>query len=103
MLDDAGRARKPICVPARAAVELLDHLSDLGADIVLVEKLRVDVGRDVRTRIWIAPLVLVDPIRRAAALSDRASAAMLARLPRIPALRSQLHRHAIDMKQLTLL
>jgi hypothetical protein len=109
VLDDAGRARKPILVSRteRAAEALAIYLDeDLAADIVLVDAcLKEPIGRAfVRSeRVWVAPAAVVEPIRRAAALAPRAAAAMLARLPRIPMLRSQLRRPARDPRQLTLL
>lgn len=108
VLDDAGRARKPILVSRteRAAEALVIYLAeDLAAEIVLVDTCLKRIGRAfVRSeRVWVAPAAVVEPIRYAAALSPRAAAAMLARLPRIPALRSQLRRPACDPRQLTLL
>ncbi len=109
VLDDADRARKPITLPRTdaAANALVAHLTeDLGAEIVLVDTLLAEpIGRAAAEgrRLWIAPRVLVEPIRQAAALSPRATAAMLARLPRIASLRTQLRRHTLDARQLTLL
>jgi hypothetical protein len=109
ILDDAGRARRPILVArtARAVEALATYLlEDIGAEIVLVDAcLKEPLGRANfgNERVWVAPGVLVEPIRHAAALSARATAAMLARLPRIPALRTQLRRPACDPRQLTLL
>ena len=107
VLGDAGRARKPIWVPCneRAAEALVAHLvEDAGAEIVLPASLLTEpIGRACSTGLWIVPCGLVEPIQKAAALSARATAAMLARLPRIPALRRQLRRHATDPRQLSLL
>ena len=45
--------------------------------------------------VWIAPDTLVSAVARAAAITDPArTAAMLARLPRVPLLRAQLRRLA---------
>lgn len=109
VLDDAGRARKPILVPrtADAAEGLIDYLAgDVRADLVLADLLIVEpIGRAAaRTeRLWVAPRSLVETIRQAAALSPRGAAAMLARLPHLPALRRELRRYATDPRQLTLL
>lgn len=108
VMDDAGRARKPVSVAATAsaAEALVVHLvEDVGAEIVLPASLLTEpIGRACTNgQLWIVPCGLVEPIRQAAALSPRASAAMLARLPRIAVLRRQLRRHAIDPRQLSLL
>ena len=109
VLDDAGRAGKPILVPRteRAAESLAIYLTeDLAAEIVIVDAcLKERIGRALvhSGRVWVAPAAVVEPIRHAAALSARTTAAMLARLPRIPVLRSQLRRPASDPRQLTLL
>lgn len=108
VVDDAGRTRKPISVActARAAEALVAHLvEDAGAEIVLPASLLAEpIGRAcVNGQLWIVPCGLAEPIQQAAALSARASAAMLARLPRVAALRRQLRRHAIDPRQLSLL
>lgn len=109
ILDDAGRARKPI-VSARtaaAAEPLVDYLvEEVRADIVLAGDLLVEpIGHSAARsgRLWIAPRGLVETIRQAAALSPRAAAAMLARLPRLPVLRREIRHHCPDLRQLTLL
>jgi hypothetical protein len=110
VLDDAGRARKPIhAASSKAAAEaLVEYLvEEIHAEIVLVEILATEpigLASAATGRLWIAPTNLVETVRRAAALSPRRTAAMLARLPRDPALRSQLRRKAApDPKQLALL
>lgn len=106
VLDDAGRASKPIRMGTSipAAEGLVAHLDE--TEIVLAEALlALPIARSaaIEGRLWIAPNALVEPIRLASALSPRGAAAMLARLPRIPSVRLLLHRRATDPKQLTLL
>lgn len=106
VLDDAGRTSKPIRMGTSfpAAEGLVAHLDE--TDIVIGEQLlSLPIARSAAAtgRLWIAPTALVEPIRLAASLSARGSAAMLARLPRIPAVRPLLHRRVTDPKQLTLL
>lgn len=107
VLDDAGRASRPIrmgtAIPA--AEGLVAHLDD-DTEIVIAEPLLgLPIARFAAAsgRLWIAPSALIEPIRLAASLSARGSAAMLARLPRIAAVRPLLHRRATDPRQLTLL
>jgi len=109
ILDDAARARKPIFVPrsTAAADGLVEYLAgEIEAEIVLPESLLGEpIGRAAARsgRLWLAPRGLVDAVRQAAALSPRASAAMLARLPRIRSLRRELRHHNRDPRQLVLL
>jgi hypothetical protein len=106
VLDDAGRASKPIRMGTSipAAEGLVAHLDD--TEIVIPERLlALPIARSAAAsgRLWVAPNSLIEPIRLAASLSARGSAAMLARLPRIAAVRPLLHRRATDPRQLTLL
>lgn len=111
VVDDAGRARPPIVVRQHDALpDLVAHLlEEIDSDVVVVLDLSVRKLSSKRSalltdvRVWVAPQRTIDPIREACALRPRAIAAMLARLPRVTALRSLLHRHVIDPRQLTLL
>lgn len=108
ILDDAERPKKPMLVgrTADAAEPLVDYLAESRAEIVLADTLLVEPIGSAAARsgpIWIAPRFLVDTVRQAAALSPRAVATMLARLPRLPAMRRELRRNSADPRQLTLL
>lgn len=109
VITDAGLKRAPILTARTmaAATALIEYLvSEVNADIILAELLLGEpIGRAaIRSgRLWIAPRALVEPMRQAAALQATTTAAMLARLPRVPALRRELRRHTIDPRQLTLL
>lgn len=108
VITDAGLTRKPILAARRpdAAKALIEYVVSLDAEVVLAEPLLGEaVGRAAigSGRLWVAPRGLVEAIRQAAALKAATTAAMLARLPRVPALRRALHRHTIDPRQLTLL
>lgn len=96
-----GRARAPIALArtddARAA--LLNHLLDTGTNALVLPRPALDAEPLIALaiadglRVWLAPAGLVEPLRRAAALtSPRLSAGMLARLPAVPSLRAQLVR-----------
>lgn len=116
VVDDEGRVAAPlIALDDDERWELLGRLdAEHGLDCELVfpdSMLRYDAicrfALERRHITWAAPSVLVDAIRRAAAL-DRAprTAAMLARLALVPALRQRLRRveHVDrDWRQLTLL
>lgn len=110
VVDDAGRARPPIVVRRHDALpDLVAHLlEEIDSDVVVLD-LSVRKLSSKRSalltgaRVWVAPQRTIDPIREACALRPRAIAAMLARLPRVTAMRSLLHRHVADPRQLTLL
>lgn len=104
VISPAGRASRPMRVPIAQAEALAEHLERI--EIVLPQSLvREPIGRAAAAtgRMWVAPTSLIDVIRTAAALSPRATAAMLGRLPRSPSLRAQLHRYGTDPRQLRLL
>lgn len=115
-VDDDGRVAAPlVALDDDDRWELLGRLdAEHGLDCELVvpePMLRHDVicrfALERRHVTWAAPCVLIDAIRRAAAL-DRAprTAAMIARLALVPALRQHLRRVelvAADWRQLTLL
>ena len=115
-VDDDGRAAAPlVAVDDDDRWELLGKLdAEHGLDCELVfpeSMLRRDIicrfALERRHIAWAAPSVLVEAIRRAAAL-DRAprTAAMIARLALIPALRQHLRRVEqldCDWRQLSLL
>lgn len=110
IVSDAGRCRAPISIALsdEAAHALIEYLTtEIDADIVLTDRfLAKPIGQAAaagRGRLWIAPTSLVESIRSAAALNARATAAMLARLPRVPTMRPLLRRRLTDPKQLTLL
>ena len=78
------------------------------ADAVLRADPIVRMAAAEHVAMWSAPRAVIDPIRRAAGISDRSPkkiAAMLARLPAIPVLRQQLQRVALPAasRQLRLL
>lgn len=115
-VDDDGRAAAPLVALDEddrwALLGQLDAEHGLDFEIVVPElMLRHDVicrfALERRHVMWAAPPVLVDSIRRAAAL-DRAprTAAMLARLALVPTMRKHLRRVeylAPDWRQLRLL
>jgi len=90
---------------------LVAYLAAAGAEIVVAEALvRADpVARHALRAglvVWAAPDALVAAVARAAAITDPARvAAMLARLPRVPLLRTQLRRlaSAVEPRQVPLL
>ncbi len=102
VLGPGGEARRVIraALTDDARFGLVEYLAAAGAEIVVTDALvRGDpVGRSaVRAglAVWIAPDTLVSAVARAAAITDPArTAAMLARLPRVPLLRAQLRRLA---------
>jgi hypothetical protein len=100
VLGPGGEARRAIRVALTddARYGLVAYLDNAGAEIVAAEAL---VRSDAVARralgagfvVWAAPDALVAAIARAAAITDAArTAAMLARLPRVPFLRAQLRR-----------
>lgn len=118
VVDDDGRAAPPLRVersdPARwALLEYLDAVHGTDCGLVVPEGLpAIDpVGRLAQEHgllVWSAPQRLLDAIRAVAGLATgppRRTAAMLARLPLVPALRDQLRRlgPANDRRQLPLL
>ncbi len=102
VLGPGGEARRAIraALSDDARFGLVEYLAAAGAEIVVTDVLvRGDpVARSaVRAglAVWIAPNTLVSAVARAAAITDPArTAAMLARLPRVPLLRAQLRRLA---------
>jgi len=102
VLGPGGEARRAIraALSDDARFGLVEYLAAAGAEIVVTDALvRGDpVARHaVRAglAVWIAPDTLVSAVARAAAITDPArTAAMLARLPRVPLLRAQLRRLA---------
>lgn len=114
LIDEAGRARLcrvALSDDARAGFVL--WLAAAGADLVVDEATLVTdpiahVARRSGVTVWIAGAPLVDSLRNAAGISRRGprfSAAMLARLPSIPWLRSLLRRleAPVAERQITLL
>ena len=102
VLGPGGGARRAIraALTDDARYGLVEYLATAAAEIVVTDTLvRGDpVARSaVRAglAVWIAPDTLVSAVARAAAITDPArTAAMLARLPRVPLLRAQLRRLA---------
>ncbi|HEX9194303.1 MAG TPA: hypothetical protein VF871_11205 [Burkholderiales bacterium] len=102
VLGPGGEARRVIraALTDDARFGLVEYLAAAGAEIVVTDALvRGDpVGRSaVRAglAVWIAPDTLVSAVARAAAITGPPrTAAMLARLPRVPLLRAQLRRLA---------
>jgi hypothetical protein len=100
VLGPGGEARRAIRAPLTddARYGLVEYLAAAGAEIVVTDALvrgdplaRNAVGAGLA--VWIAPDALVAAVTRAAAITDPArTAAMLARLPRVPLLRAQLRR-----------
>ncbi len=102
VLGPGGEARRAIraALTDDARFGLVEYLAAATAEIVVTDVL---VRGDPVTRsavraglaVWIAPDTLVSAVARAAAITDPArTAAMLARLPRVPLLRAQLRRLA---------
>jgi len=104
VLGPGGEARRVIraALTDDARFGLVEYLAAVGAEIVVTDVLvRGDpVARNaVRAglAVWIAPDTLVSAVARAAAITDPArTAAMLARLPRVPPFRTQLRRLAVS-------
>src|SRR6266540_3480558 len=102
VLGPGGEARRAIraALSDDARFGLVEYLAAAGAEIVVTDVLvRGDpVARSaVRASlaVWIAPDTLVSAVARAAAITDPArTAAILARLPRVPLLGAQLRRLA---------
>jgi len=102
VLAPGGEARRAIraALTDDARFGLVEYLAAAGAEIVVADSLvRGDpaVRRALAARlvVWAAPDALVSAVSRAAAITDPArTAAMLARLPRVPLLRAQLRRLA---------
>jgi hypothetical protein len=114
LVDSAGQARSFSLAPTDdARWGLSQRLAAVGADLVLDEALleadRIgDVAHRAGITVWIAGPPLVASLRAAAGLARRGarpSAALLARLPSIPWLRSLLRRLGPpdDDRQITLL
>ncbi len=102
VLGPGGEARRAIraALTDDARFGLVEYLAAAAAEIVVTDVLvRGDpVARSaVRAglAVWIAPDTLVSAVARAAAITDPArTAAMIARLPRVPLLGAQLRRLA---------
>lgn len=114
LIDSAGRARSfSVADSDSARWGLSQRLAAVGADLVLDEALlksnRIgDVARRAGVTVWIAGPPIVDALRCAAGITRRGarpSAALLARLPAVPWLRSHLRRPEPpdDERQTTLL
>jgi len=114
LVDDAGRARScSVAFTDDARSGLALWLAAAGADLVVDETLLeadpiADVARRAGVTVWIAGSPFVPALRHAAGIARRGprpSAAMLARLPSIPWLRSLLRRldPPVDERQTTLL
>ena len=102
VLGPCGEARRAIrtALTDDARYGLVAYLAHFGAEIVAADALvRGDAVAQralaAGLAFWAAPDALVSAIARAAAITDPArTAAMLARLPRVPLLRAQLRRLA---------
>ncbi len=101
LVDDAGRARScSVAFTDDARSGLALWLAAAGADLVIDDTLLeadpiADVARRAGVTVWIAGPPLVEALRHAAGITRRGarpSAAMLARLPGVPWLRSLLRR-----------
>lgn len=100
VLGPGGEARRAIraALTDDARYGLVEYLGNTGAEVVLSDALaRADpVAQGVVAAhlvAWTVPDALVAAISRAAAIADPSrTAAMLARLPRVPLLRLQLRR-----------
>jgi hypothetical protein len=114
LIDSAGRARSFSVADSDDARWGLSHrLAAVGADLVLDQALLesnqiADVARRAGVAVWIAGPPLLDALRCAAGITHRGarpSAALLARLPAVPWLRSLLRRlqQPDDDRQITLL
>lgn len=115
LADGGGRIRLSTTIPAShdARAALVELLSAVDADLVVEEPLLPAdpialVARRAGVRVWVAGPPLVASLRIAAGIdrgAPRASAALLARLPAIPWLRSHLRRldPADDPRQVPLL
>ncbi len=113
VLGPGGEARRAIraALTDDARYGLVAYLANAGAEIVAAEALvRGDAvaQRALAAGLvaWVAPDALAAAITRAAAITDPArTAAMLARLPRVPLLRAQLRRlaSAVEPRQVPLL
>jgi len=114
LIDATGRARSfSVADSDDARWGLSQRLAAVGADLVLDQALLdanriADVARRAGVTVWIAGPPLVDALRCAAGIARRGarpSAALLARLPAVPWLRSLLRRleQTDDDRQITLL
>jgi hypothetical protein len=114
LVDDAGRARAcSVAFTDDARSGLALWLAASGAELVVEEALLAadpiaDVARHAGVTVWVARPPLVAALRHAAGITRRGahlSAAMLARLPAIPWLRSLLRRlePPADERQIPLL
>lgn len=101
-LGPGGGARRALraALTDDARFGLVQYLAAVGAELVVAEGLLPGdpVARraiDAGLVVWVAPGGLVAALAQATAITDPASlAAMLARMPRVPLLRSQLRRLA---------
>ena len=115
LADGGGRIRLATSIPAThtARLALVELLAAVNADLVVEEPLLpadpiAFVAGRAGVRVWVAGPPLVAALRIAAGIDrgpPRASAAMLARLPAIPWLRTHLRRidPADDPRQVPLL
>jgi hypothetical protein len=114
LIDATGRARTfSVALTDDARWGLSQRLAAVGAELVLDEALLeadriADVAHRAGVNVWIAGPPLVAALRSAAGITRRGarpSAALLARLPAIPWLRSLLRRFesADDHRQIKLL
>jgi hypothetical protein len=114
LIDAAGRARTfSVAATDDARWGLSQRLAAVGAELVLDEALLeadpiADVAHRAGVTVWIAGPPLVAALRSAAGLTNRGarpSAALLARLPAIPWLRTLLRRFDSpdDQRQIKLL
>ncbi len=114
LIDSAGRARSFYVAPTdEARWGLSQRLAAVGAELVLDEALVENdriatAARRAGVTVWIAGPPLIGALRCAAGIARRGarpSAALLARLPAIPWLRSLLRRlePPDDERQITLL
>jgi len=112
VLGPGGESRRAIraALTDDARYGLGEYLAAAGAEIVVTDALvRGDpVARHASRAglvVWVAPDALVTAVARAAAITDPArTAAILARLPRVPLLRAQLRRlaTAVEPRQVPL-
>jgi hypothetical protein len=115
LADGGGRIRLATTIPATNAARaaLVELLAAVNADLVVEEPLLpadpiAFVARRAGVHVWVAGPPLVAALRIAAGIDrgpPRASAALLARLPAIPWLRTHLRRidPADDPRQVPLL
>jgi hypothetical protein len=100
VLGSGGEARRALraALTEDARYGLVEYLASIGAEIVVADAfVRSDPIARRATRaglvLWTVPDALISAILRAAVIADAArTAAVLARMPRVPLLRSQLRR-----------